>query len=365
MTFLPYLVLLVIMTVLVIPKIRNKNSFFFRQRAMNNVLCILAYIIYIVFVLTKKIDLGIGATDAYYYRDYFLSINTTLHDYLTNITTFEPGYSIISWFIRQYTSNYLVMLFVWHTLTFILLINFMEVAYAHKTNFFVILLILSLLLTQLNTLRMSISISLSLYSMTQMNKKHWWVALLIIIAAISIQVSAVIMVPVWLISYIFSKKESISKALLTFFIILGIICAAGSVRIIEWLVADTEKAVYLGQSSLSIGTYMAVIIILFLSYWKCREMIKINAFNRILMLALPVCLICIPLQYNISIMYRLTLYFIPIMLALIPSLQRCYCKRNIDFLITNVCLCSYIFIRIYKFCVEDCFYICQYISTFL
>ena len=119
---------------------------------------------------------------------------------------------------------------------------------------------------------------------------------------------------------------------------------------------------YFGESSLALGTYLATIIIFILSLFKYNEMIEKAEINKHLIAILPVCIICAPLQFHISIMYRLTLYFIPIMVSLIPSLVSCYLKKKNSAIGVPICLVlySYMLIRVYAFFSEEMVYIGPY-----
>lgn len=366
---LPYVAVLTVMTLLVAPYLKKDYDIENRQHkliASTKVLMVfLAYFIYIIFAVSKSVMPEKGASDAHAYYLNFTKADCSLKYFMTKVTTFEPGYSFAVWLVRQVTSDYKFMLWVWHTLTFILTVGFYKKVYLKNDYLLVIFAGFTLLMSQFNTLRMSISVSIALYSLISMYERQWIKSLIIIICASSVHITAVIMIPVLMVVFIVYNSNQYKKTLIVFLIIMGSILTIASLGLINIIVLGMgEKNIYVGHSSVAWGTVFAIIVFLILSYKKFDQLKRISGINEIFMMALPVALICIPLQLNISIMYRMFLYFLPVIYSLIPSIIKCYKdteKKEIYFL-TMIISYGYLFSRAYSFITEEVVYLHKYIT---
>lgn len=365
---LPYVAVLTVMTLLVIPHLKKDYNIEGEQRRLivsaEAVMVIFAYVIYIIFAVSKSFMPGTGSNDAYAYYLNFTRADCTLKHFMTEVTTFEPGYSFVVWIVRQVTVDYRFMLWFWHTLTFVFTACFYKKVYLKNNYSLVIFMGLTILITQFNTLRMSISISIALYSLISMYEKRWIKALIIIICAASMQISAVIMLPVLIVVFIAYNRNNYKKTIVMILIILGSIMTVVMFGLINRITLGTDKSVYVGHSSVAWGTDFAVIVFLVLSYAKFGPLKKIAGINEVFMMALPIELICIPLQLNMAIMYRMILYFIPIIYSLIPSIIQCYkdAGNNINYFIVKIISYGYLISRIYAFIIEEVVYLHKYVT---
>lgn len=369
----PYIVLVFIMTVLIKPFVQtcpakgvtNLYSYGVQQVSIRVILVFVAYILYILFSVFKRIDIGLGATDAYFYMTYYADIPSSFIIYMSAITTFEPGYSAVTWLFRQITDEYKIMLFFWHTLSFCLSIKFLRYINLEKYSYLSIFLILLTLVNQFNTLRMSISIMIALIALIYIYEEKWVRALLIIFISVSMQISAIIMIPVWIVCFLVINRKKYPVRQMVTYTIGGVAGTVVLLRVVIVIISNTSKNEYLGESSIAIGTYLAVLIVFGLSVIKYKEMVELKGFNKVLIIMLPICFICVPLQYKIAIMYRLTLYFIPVMMALIPSLCQCYYKHKNSVIGIGVImvLYAYMLIRVYSFFTEEIINIGPYINV--
>lgn len=366
---LPYVAVLTVMTFLVAPYLKNDYRVEYKNRKLivstKVVLVFLAYLIYIVFAVSKSVEFGVGANDAYAYYLNFTRADCTLKYFMTEVTICEPGYSFVVWIVRKVTSDYRFMLWIWHTLTFILMVGFYKKVYLKTNYLFPVFVGLILLMSQFNTLRMSISIAIALYSLFAMYKKNWIKTAIIILCATSIHLSALIMVPVFMVVFIVSNRNNYKKSLLFALIGLGIILTIAMFGIINRFALGTAKSVYVGQSSIAWGMDFAIIVFSVLGFVKMKQLKQLSKFNEILILALPVGLICIPLQFNISVMYRMLLFFGPIILALIPSIIKCYKESSTKMVSYMVSLLSYGYLisQIYSFCTEGVVLLGKYVFS--
>jgi hypothetical protein len=371
---LPYIVILLTLALVIKPYVqkcpeigvKKMYAYGFQQLDYRYMFVFVAYVVYILFAVFKKIDYNFGAKDAYYYMQYFADIPRSFILYMTQITTFELGYSAVTWLFRQFTADYRIMLWFWHTLTFCLTVKFLRKIDLKKYAFLPVFLILFTLVSQFNTLRMSVSIAIALMALPALNEEKWIKSFLIIIIAASMQISAAILIPVWIVVFII-KHRDYPVRLIILFTLLGLAATVFLMGYVLAFMAGTAKGVYLGESSLAIGTYCAVLVIFVLCVIKYREMVRLNPLNQIFIIMLPICFLCVPLQLKAAIMYRLTLYFVPVMMALIPSLCQCYNTRKHSAVgAAVVCiLYAYAFYRAYSFFTEEIISVGPYVSTLL
>lgn len=217
-------------------------------------------------------------------------------------------------------------------------------------------------MSQLNTLRMSISVSIALYSLISMHEKRWITALIIIICAASVQISAVILLPVLIVLFIAYNRNNYRKSLLFALIGLGIIFTIAMFGLINRIALGTDKSVYVGHSSVAWSTDLAIIIFSAICFANFKQLKNTSGLNEVLMMALPVGIICIPLQFNISVMYRMLLYFLPIIYSLIPSIIKSYSnnKNKLKYFAVIIIAYGYLFSRVYSFISEEIVFLNEY-----
>lgn len=217
-------------------------------------------------------------------------------------------------------------------------------------------------MSQLNTLRMSISVSIALYSLISMHEKRWITALIIIICAASVQISAVILLPVLIVLFIAYNRNNYRKSLLFALIGLGIIFTIAMFGLINRIALGTDKSVNVGHSSVAWSTDLAIIIFSAICFANFKQLKNTSGLNEVLMMALPVGIICIPLQFNISVMYRMLLYFLPIIYSLIPSIIKSYSnnKNKLKYFAVIIIAYGYLFSRVYSFISEEIVFLNEY-----
>jgi len=324
----PYMLVLVAIVSLITPFIkRTGNTLRNGQGSLNSrnidssiLLCVIAYLIYIVFCVGKRVDLGIGSMDAYAYRENFYSAACSYSRFILDISSFEWGYSTVVWVVRQITSNYAVLLTLWYTISFYYILKFL--CYTEQGGLSVLRVVVAAmtLLSQMNTMRMSIAIALSLNVLIQIGKKRWVSALVFSFLAISVQISSVIILPIVFVEMTVASSQQRRARKILMIILVSVLLIYASIPLLEKYVASTDKRVYLGASSLALGSYSAAAITILGTYRHRIAMTHNGWLNTTLMIALPCIFLCVPLQLAISVMYRLTLYFSLITITLMIGL---------------------------------------------
>lgn len=325
------------------------------QLRIDTLALLLAYAISIVFICFRINDPSLGVLDANFYQQYFEDIPPSLPYYLTEVTTFEIGYSIATWVVRQITSQYWVMLFIWDTLIFICLTRFLSRINLSSNGFFVVLLIEATLFDQLLTLRMAISIAIALNAFVEISLNRWGRALLLLLIAASMHISALLLLPAYVIIYIYLHSNKQPFFWLILLVCGGVAIAAFSLTLIYRVVSGSAKAVYFAESSLSLGVYLTMLVFSILTFRRFWSIASDAPINIILMTLIPTCFLCVPLQLLASAFYRCLLFYIPIVLALIPSIIKSYRKSpiTVTYAIVWLICYGYISLRIYSFIVSQ------------
>jgi len=281
-----------------------------------------AYIIYILFSVLRVIQYGYGGTDANAYKLHFMSADKNLFKFL-NENFFEYGFGTIVWITRLFSSNYKVMLLIWHSISFLLIVCFLKKFKKHNISFFSLLIVTFELFLQFNTLRQSISIALCLFMLALIYENKYIRATLVFIIACSIHLSSIILLPLlvlnWLRKRVKLEQQTIVIAGFSAFFIISSIFAK---EILLKYIRQSEKYyVYVTteSNSLPIATLLIFITVFILSLIKYRCLIK-NEINAVLIWSLPTFFIAIIMQSFIPIFYRTVLFFTPIFIMLISEI---------------------------------------------
>lgn len=311
----------------------------------------LAYGISIFFICFRVNDPDLGVYDANYYQEYFEAIPGDFFHYLNDVTTFEVGYSTVTWVVRRITGQYWVMSLIWNTLIFLCLARFLSHINLKQCGFFVVLLVEATLFDQLVTLRMAISIAIALNAFVEMSRNKWGVAFLILCIAASMQISALLLLPAYVIAYIYLHSAKQPLFWLVLLVFGGIAVASFSLALIYRIVSGTAKAVYFTESSLSLGVYFTMFVFSVLLFRRQNRVASCAPINAILIAIIPTCFLCVPLQLLASAFYRCLLFYIPIAIALIPSLLKSYrsAPLTVSYVATAVICYGYLLIRMVNF----------------
>lgn len=286
-----------------------------------------AYFIYITFATFRYIYQGFGGTDAIAYKMHFMKAFTDLRYFLTNFQ-FEYGFGAIVWLVGQVTDDYRVMLFIWHTLTFIVLIKYLGLIVKEKRFIPVIMIVLFELFVQFNTLRQSISISLGLLVLVYLYKKMNGKAILLFLLASSMHFSSLILLPVMLIHFFkhYIPQKYIKIGLVT--MVLGFTTASFISKglLLSFMENNEKYWVYVkfNKGSIPLATLIIITVIFALAVINYEKLCQYNPFNEVLIWSLPVFYIAVTLQSALSILYRTLLIFTPIAFALVPPLLGIY-----------------------------------------
>ena len=331
-----------------------------------NVLFGMAYAVYIVFALIRRIDAEYGGIDAYVYMLDFQAINSGLFEYVSN-SIFEFGYSVVAWLCKMLTSEFRVLLFVLHTVQYWMLISFAKsIEYWTYLSMFVFLLQLVL---SFCLLRNCVSVAIALYAYMFFAKGAYKKSVIFFLIALSFHSSALVMVlPCFFAVLMRSKKTSLegriskkdcsSLKMLMIFVGISIgVLVAYSVAYNYLL--TTKYRVYLGQNS-SIGIavlgFSLVVFLAVSSLKKDRLVLLSDQMNLYCYYALPTIPVVAICQTIIPIVYRMFDFITPLSYALVANFS-VMSKQKKGFIgmhdIYKLFFNTYFIYRIVDFCISS------------
>ncbi|WP_170169110.1 EpsG family protein [Mesobacillus subterraneus] len=355
---LPYIIILVIITLLIFISVRLSppktiaygSNKVFHYNILGNYILFQSYLVFILFTVFRLIDEGYGGIDAMAYKLYFIGSEGTWIESL-NFQNYEFGYATMIWLVRNFTDDYKVVLFLIYTALFLMLVKYAKYMTRNISTLFSLFLLLALIINSFNTTRVIIAVFIGLMVYILIYKEKYVKAVILSLFALSIHISSVILLPMIAISMMLRKKMSFTRLII--WVLLTTILAFISINVVETIIGNGKYYVYINyKEGIALQTYLIIFIVFLLSVYKYRELIEINSFNKTLITILPLAFVIIPLQLKYSILYRMLLYFLPIVYTLIPSLLKAYSVRNFNSIYyapIKIGLITYLVLKIYIF----------------
>lgn len=274
-------------------------------------------IFYVLFASFREIGYGYGGTDAYAYKTLFEAAQgVPFFEYLFHATSFEIGYSALSWVVEHLFHSYAAMLCTLHGLTYVLLARFMKDNYARVPGLAVSVLATNiLLLEEFNTLRTIVALSIALNCITYAVRGRYFPAILVVIVASGFHLSALVFLPVILLNAIFGIREEFHAGL---FVVLSggaLLIAFMGINFLGTILTSMGKGVYTEQGAVAYGVYLPAFILLLLLLARGVRTSFGGRYATLYVSALLVCLCCWPLQSRMAIVYRMAMHFVPVIYA--------------------------------------------------
>ena len=293
----------------------------------------------------------IGGIDSIAYKKYFEQ--AIQNDYLQAlfIQNYEIGYGSIVWILGGIVGDYKIyQIFIYSAIY----LCFLFYAKQFKVNghlFWSILLLSFMVVSSLNILRVTFTIFLGLWVLCFLYKNNYFAAILISLFAVSIHISATILVLMIAFFWIRNKIEG-AKYLLVYIFSLVIFSVIVSL-VFSGLLEGTKWGAYVeNEGEFSLNTFLVAALIIFLTYNRLNDFIAYNSFNKVLIFTLPTIFFVFPVFYNYPVGYRLLLYYLPVMYFLLPSIFHVYrvsIRKNLRYFPLIVMLYGYICIECYQF----------------
>ena len=154
-----YFVYTLVITGLLMIISKNKTAIYTKEKGKVTIniyaltvqcICIISVVLFCAF---RKIDAGVGGTDAYAYMLQFFSSTGTLTEQLQRFYGWEPLHAFSLWIVRAFTDEYRVYLIFYYILLSLLMMKCAKVFDFNKQSFLSVLALVLLSINSFNTQR--------------------------------------------------------------------------------------------------------------------------------------------------------------------------------------------------------------------
>jgi hypothetical protein len=346
----------------------NTSKFKYKFNATSGFILLLAYLVFIIFLTFIKIDVGVGGNDAIVYKLRFENANIPLFQSL-KLQGNEYGYGFLIWVLRRVSSNYKIVLFTIFSVTFCSIIYFVKHI---KWTIYTVLsysMILILVLSGICLIRNILSVSIGMLIYIMLYEKKYIKSFIFAALAVSVHSSAIILFPL-IIMCVLLDNQKLSMKRLSVYMMLNVGLIVVLMIVASRFVGATKYSIYSADEGVALATYLMYIVVLFLGFYRYKNLVASNPFNRTLLISLTTGLFCLVLQLKYSIAYRMLLFYQPIMFALVPGLMEEYnifsFRKNGAYFLINLGLFAYLILILYKFLTAGAisYGLYPYINTF-
>lgn len=318
-----------------------------RRKKYRNLNLFIAGLIYVFFAVYRDVTVD-RTLDAYVYYNIFLRADLDFSAFLA-VSNVEIGYSFLVWVIKHIFDSNLVVLLIGHSVVYISYVYFWEKVSIQKYRLLVVLLICLDFFSAYYIYRNIISVALALVMMVKLSEKKYKSAIVFLAFAISVHYSALIMCCVVVFNIILDKRETLSKSKIVFYTLAAVVSTVASLGFLERFMLESDKySTYDNTGNLPVGTLICVIIVVLFSLVKLKVMIEKYPITRTLFLSLCLVFIIIPLEMQFAIMYRMLLFFLPVLYIMLMYLQDIY-KGSMGYYFIRIFSAFYLGYQIYIF----------------
>lgn len=322
-----YLFLWAIITLLITPKKKLGGDF-------NVVLQIIGGVIYVFFSTFRNVTHNHNL-DIFEYYLRFNKADCNLFTYF-KISQCEPGYSLLAWIIKNTTNSFTVFLLIIHVFVYIAHVFFLnkiifnyqdtnKIPYSFESG-----IIYSTQLIGINRYFLSGIICLNLFSAYYIQRNilslcfvYFYLILInenkieksfcLLSLAVMFHYSAVILFVSLMFFIILKYSKNISRKKLFFLLVLSFAFVFFALKYIGKFMNESKKYSYYKQEgSLAILTVSITIFVLIIYFLNYKRINTSFIYAQKMGIALSTMLLIIPLQNSYSIMYRMYLFFLPI-----------------------------------------------------
>lgn len=307
----------------------QENSSNFHYSRLSIFLLFIGYIAYITFSVFRKIEFGCGGVDAYSYKRIFESAVGQSFWSFNSSRKEEILYNFITWTISRFTSDFKIVLFFMHSISYICFArSYKYIVFKNNriTNFLYTFVILGWLFTMFNTIRFGVALSLSLLVYSNVINGKYKPAIIELIITCMIHTSAVILFPPLLLCTYYKHNNKTKRFRSIIIVILAMIAEIVLIPLLSGIMQSSSYRFYGATNGIATGTYFVLIvsIILMMISGRSKNDYLLNHNFVFLICAL----LCIPIQIKYSIAYRMVILFMPIIYKNFVDLTYSYKIEN-------------------------------------
>lgn len=310
--------------------------------------------IYVFFAMVRDVTFN-PRLDAYAYYNIYSLADMPLKKYLV-FSNVEPGYSFLTWVFKNIFNSYVMLLLFIYLFIYCCYCYFLNNLPKQKGLLCVSAILGLDLFTAYYLQRNMLAVAMSLIMLIFLYNKKYLKAFLILVCSIMFHYSAIIFFPVFVFSYLRDNSKLKKGSVNVLEMLSLIICFLGTKILSEIFLGNQKYSVYNNSGSLAIGTYLfsAITIVLFLKQ-KGKFQKELPFLNFLGMSFLGVIFV-LPLQMMNSIMYRMLLFFLPLLIIMLNYCVKEYINTRRYYLYNSIFL-IYCIYRIYTFFNQELVYI--------
>ncbi|MCI9357583.1 MAG: hypothetical protein HFH59_08595 [Lachnospiraceae bacterium] len=344
-----YIIEWIVLTLLIAPSKRHSNGEKLRRY--------IGGLIYVFFAAFRDVTTDRGL-DAYAYYTIFERAKLSFKNFLL-VSNVELGYSFVAWIIKNIFNSYTIFLIFVHLFVYCAYIFFIDNIPLGK-NRILLSAVLCLDLFSVYYLQrniIAVGIALIMYVQLFRNKKKLKTIILMLTLAITFHYSAVILIPICCIEFLTDQKNKLSKHKIIIIEAMAIIFTIiGSSFLNSFMSGSSKYYVYQNIGSFAVATNIVAIFVAILYLKNFRLLNDSFPVTRVMGIILLSIFLIIPLQIQYSIMYRMILFFLPIMSVMIMYIVEIYRGTRWQYAFQLFMLTYYIY-RIVSFFVKEAVYI--------
>lgn len=329
------------MTILVSYGTKNRGRYKF---------VILAGICY-VFVAAFRDLTNTGVNDILGYYENFCQAECSFVEFW-NKSPFEKGYTLYVWFMKHTVEYFWIYQLISYGFIFYAHAKFIINTRTKRNNYFAVGALLLGTLSAFYIFRIYLSISMFLLMLSDIKKNRWFRAALWIVAAISFHNSSIILLPVLWFNYVMNKKNTIlnrynlNKKKLIFYVLVTVLIICIFMGFVKSFMSNSDRYDYYGNvGSFATGIDLSAFSVFLFALYRLKSMEKSSPIAKTLIISLSVVFLVIPLQLQYGIMYRMAIFFIPLICMGFCLLYKVY-KKSVYYYMIKILSLSY-FIHTY------------------
>lgn len=240
-----------------------------------NTSMIFLFLILLFFAVMRKIEPGIGGTDAYEYLKKIDSADISYSSYFDELRmksllkTGEPLFKLLIILCNKLPHSHTAFLLIVYSTIIYCFLRFIRKFYDKTLSLFPILLLVCYFLSSFNILRSWLSVALCLISFNLIADKKYIKSIALILIASLIHYVGFCFLLVWLCCLLYDKKPRLfsRRSLLIFCVGINVLTFACQSVFINFF-TDTKYSSYMGLlNTVSIIGHIPTILICFYSIW--------------------------------------------------------------------------------------------------
>lgn len=300
-------------------------------------LFLLMTIIMVVFCAFRSVREGYGGTDTPAYMEQFAKSNVPFSKQIVQFVGWEPLHYTSLWVVRHFTSDFRVYLCLYNALFSLLLMKYATMFRLSRYHLLSTFAIVLFMLTSFNTQRNTFAAFFALFVVDAIIRSEYVKAIVLTLITMGIHVSSgVLFFPIA--AFLFVKYVYGHIKVKYFAYSIGALCAAVLLgNTIQLIIGGSRLSAYSKTGSIAYGiagAFLLILVVFEMYYKQIMHNDKLFKLSLVYLAFAPAFIF----QMYYAIAYRLLLYSIPIMYAIIGEYKQFLCSQKSEVIKRLSCL---------------------------